>query len=136
MKGFRGIKVKRLVLVSWAAVVFAMLLMAGCKYSNVEETYPINTCDTSNISYGSYIQPMLKTNCYSCHTAGNAGLGGNYVLDNYNDVAAQAKKGFLYGDISDPDLTSVSHMPRGLASMPLCDILKVKAWVNHGYKNN
>jgi hypothetical protein len=119
-------------------LVLSITMTTSCQYKNAEEAYPINLKDTAGgVSYSKYIQPLLKTNCYSCHTAAvTQALGGGYVLDNYNDVATRAQVGDLYNDLNDPDVNSIRHMPRSQPSLPPADIIKVKAWIDQGSKNN
>jgi uncharacterized membrane protein len=126
-------------IISGTFLALVLIMAVRCTYKKAEDVYPVNntgTCDTSNVSYAKTIQPVLSTNCYSCHSKANSALGGGYVLDNYNDLAVQAQKGFLYANVAEKDLNSPSHMPRGAPSLADCEIFKIKAWVDQGYKNN
>ena len=118
-------------------LVLTVTMISSCTYRKEENYYPKTTCDTNSISYKDFIQPLMSSNCYVCHAASNALLsGGGYVLDTHTTLAAQAKAGTLYRDLSNPDVNNLQHMPRSLPSLPDCEILKVKAWINQGAQNN
>jgi hypothetical protein len=124
--------------ISGTLLVLTLIMAIKCTYKKAEDVYPVNNtgCDTTNVSYSASIQPILSVNCYSCHSKANSALGNGVVLDNYNDVSDQAKGGFLVANVTEKDLNSPTHMPRGAPSLPDCEIFKIKAWVGQGYKNN
>jgi mono/diheme cytochrome c family protein len=121
-------------IISGTILAMLMIMSMSCTYKKAETAFP--SCDTTNVSYSGAVVPILVANCYSCHTQANSALGGYYVLDNYNDLSVQAQSGFLVGNITDPDINTKSHMPRNAPSLPDCEISKIRAWVNQGYKNN
>lgn len=89
-------------------------------------------CDTSVYSYSKAVQPVMQTYCTGCHSASLASGGVN--LDNYVGIAAVASNGKLYGTIA--HISGYKTMPLGSASVPTCQITKIKKWVDSGYPNN
>ena len=114
--------------------------MNNCTYKNAEDIYPASGgCNTANMSYTNDIQPIMSTYCYSCHGSTPIGMNNKCSLITYADVAAQvdpASGDILYGEIVLPDVQSISHMPYLLPSLSSCQIAKIKAWIDQGYKNN
>lgn len=108
------------------------LLFSGCYYDVEEELYPNNgVCDTSSITYGLTIAPILNQQCNSCHSG--AAPSGNVDLSNYTNVKLYAENGALYGAIShNPNW---SQMPQGGNKLDDCTLLKVKTWIDNGTPN-
>ncbi len=125
---------KVLIGISFATIV---LFSNSCTYKNAEDVYP---CVTGNVSFSKDVQPIIVNNCYLCHSKGNALLaGGGYNLEGYSNdsfQASPAKGDILYGNISDPNINDVSHMPKNAPSLSPCDIATIKAWIEQGYQNN
>jgi len=90
------------------------------------------TCQTVNISYESYIVPLLQTHCMGCHSAASA--SGGIVLAGYANVNTYAMNGRLYGSVA--RLNGFSAMPQGQGQLPDCDIAKLKSWIDDGAQNN
>jgi hypothetical protein len=120
------------------SVLFIMalgfLLFSNCTYHN-EVDYFGNTADscvTTNMSFQTDIQPIMQSNCVSCHSSSLSSGGVN--LDGYDFVKPYAKSG---------KLSKVINHKFGVAAMPLnadklsdCTISKVDAWIAQGYQNN
>src|SRR4051812_34226718 len=65
-------------------------LLSSCKYDNydtlIKPTLPKDVIPDT-VSYTQDVVPIFKSSsCYSCHTTATKGAGGNYVIDNYNDL--------------------------------------------------
>lgn len=106
----------------------------GCYYDSVEELYPISSkaCDTANVSYVSFVEPYLRTNCYGCHGTGIN--SGGITLEGIDNLKTYANSGQLTG--------SLNHQP-GFSAMPPsapkaddCTIKKISAWVSKGTPAN
>lgn len=89
-------------------------------------------CDTTNISYSTYVQPVLQDHCIGCHSGGSP--SGNVNLDSYEGIKTVAEDGRLYGVIS--WMEGFPNMPRGGAKLPDCAIDKIKAWIEAGAVEN
>ncbi len=119
-----------------------VLTTNSCTYKNAQDVYPVDTlgCYRPNISFANDIVPILVANCYSCHSNANKSLGSGYVLEGYANDTLYVKSGpgtpDLYTNVSDANVTDFYHMPKGLPSISGCEISKIKAWIDQGYKNN
>lgn len=89
-------------------------------------------CDTANFKYSTAIEPLLKSNCISCHTA--ASPGGGIDLSTYALAKAFALNGRLYGSVNHS--AGYSPMPKGAAKMTTCEITQIKKWVDAGAPND
>ncbi len=85
-------------------------------------------CDTSNVTYTAYIQPLVAGKCVGCHGANNP--GGGIKLTNYAEVKASAQTGKFYGSIA--WLSGYKTMPQSGPQLSGCQTSKVKAWVDGG----
>src|SRR5450755_4369021 len=45
-------------------------------------------CDTQNMSYSNNVVPILKSNCYKCHSEGNSVGSYGHLLDSYENLSA------------------------------------------------
>ncbi len=111
-----------------------ILLMIGCSKTSEDQLAmpPPLGCDTVNMSYSADVRPILETNCYSCHGNGNA--NGGITLDTYQAVNNVATSGMLMGVIT--HTAGYSPMPKGGAKLSVCDINKIKDWIDRGASNN
>lgn len=89
-------------------------------------------CDTSNVSFSNTIQPLVSTNCQSCHN--NRSQQGGVNLEGYTNVKIYVDNGEFLGTIRhDPGF---DPMPRGSSKLPNCDISKIETWINNGALDN
>jgi hypothetical protein len=110
--------------------VLAKWILQGAKNNSCDAN--TSGCDIKNVTFTKVIKPILDKNCVGCH--GGTSPSANIQLADYQNVAKYAKSGSLYGSIShDPNF---SKMPKGGAKLNSCDIDKVKAWIDAGYKND
>jgi hypothetical protein len=89
-------------------------------------------CDTTNVTYAGTVKPILKTNCYGCHTGINAPKGLD--LSVYNSVKRVATNGKLYGGITHSP--GFPAMPKGASKLSDCSIAQIKAWIDRGAAND
>jgi len=115
-------------------IFIALGALTSCYYDNEEDLYPHRYCDTTAVSYLNDIVPPFRAHCYSCHDKTNAlAFGGGILIDDYAEVLKYVKDSSLYGSME--WLEPWSPMPPDYKIL-LCDRLKLKAWINQGYKNN
>lgn len=132
----RKLIVKNQIRVAGGVFVF-LLMISGCYYDSEEFLYPEinNQCDTSNVTFGETIQPVLSQYCYSCHSnSAAAAYGGNIKLEDYNDVKVYADNGRLLGALQhDP---GYSAMPKGAAKLDDCTLSLFSIWIEDGAPDN
>jgi hypothetical protein len=121
-------------------IILSLIIIAftySCVYHNEEDDYPQpdSSCDTSDVTFSSSVQPVLQQNCLSCHANNTASsLGGNIKLEDYEDVKLRADDGRLLGTISHE--SGYSPMPRGAAKLNDCTISIIEIWVNSNSPDN
>ncbi len=118
------------------------IVLVGCYYDKADVINPnaaFVSCDTTSVTYSSIASILSNNNCLNCH-AGSAGSGGGIALDNYAAAKASAVKGELLPSVRQDATCSACSanyqpMPIGGAKISDCNINKIAAWVNQGYKN-
>lgn len=107
----------------------------SCYYDNEEELYPNSTasCDTTNITYSSKIQPIMSTYCATtgCHNAvtGAAGIR----LDTYENVRNEASGASFFCSIQHQ--SGCSPMPKNQPQLSACNIQTLIKWQQLNYPN-
>jgi mono/diheme cytochrome c family protein len=114
-----------------------VLIASGCYYDNEEDLYPVQpgdalACDTVDVSYAGFVQPLMEQQCTSCHSGSFP--SGNIALATYEQVVAQANNGKLYGSMA--HLDGYSQMPKSGNKLPDCDLDKLKSWIDAGASQN
>jgi len=85
-------------------------------------------CDTVNVTYTAFIQPLMAGYCQGCH--GNNNPGGGIQLTSYAQVKSSAQSGKLYGSIAQE--AGYIAMPQNGLQLSGCQTSKVKAWITTG----
>lgn len=119
------------------SLTIGCLLFIACSKSNEQNLQGNNggntpACDTINMSYVNNVQPILQSNCYSCH--GNAANRGGISLDTHAEVSVLANNGKLLGVITHSP--GYIPMPQGMPKLSDCNISKIRSWVRAGAPNN
>ena len=116
---------------------FTVVSLSSCYKENFRERHPATfaniLCDTTAVmSYSTNIKPILDNSCTSnCHN----GAGPGHSLSAWASVKSDALSGSLYGSVA--WLPGYQIMPQGATSkIALCDITKIKKWVDAGAPNN
>lgn len=94
-----------------------------------------STCRSSSSAtptFAASIQPLLNTNCISCHSTASPSKGVS--LDNYNGVKAVATDGRLLGVIR--HTPGYPQMPLNRAKLADADIAAIEKWVLAGALQN
>ena len=117
--------------------IFGMLCMLtacllSCENKNEEDLFGSNDCDTSQVSYTGYIQPLFESQCYRCHS--DANLIAPFSLEGYDDVSTRVANGQLFGALN--HVQGYQAMPRGRPILPECDLAKINSWINNGAPDN
>jgi hypothetical protein len=101
-------------------------------------------CDTLKMSYSQNVVPILKNNCYPCHSMGNTVGSIGILLDNYKNLmnyvdTVNVNLSLLVGDIRhDPSNSAITFTPMPYMKPKLddCSINQIVAWVNQGAPDN
>jgi hypothetical protein len=128
-------------------VSLPVFFLGSCTSENL-----VAGCDTLNMSYSQNIVPILKNNCYTCHSKGNTAGSNGILLDNYSSVSGwatiiqidttqpkNADSCYLVGNIKHLPPNPILHftpMPYMKPQLDACSINQIVAWVNQGAKNN
>ena len=83
------------------------------------------SCDTTNVTFKSSVDPIFQTYCYGCHSATNA--SGNVDLTNFDQLAILINNGALLGSIRHD--AGYSPMPKGSSKLSDCEIGTITIWV-------
>ena len=116
-------------------ICLLLFFMISCTRQNEQaliDQSGVQPCDTTNMSYGNDINPILENNCVSCHNSTQSNDG--VILTDYNDVLTVVNNGLLLNVIEHN--AGYPEMPQGLPQLPACTINKIIAWVNRGAPNN
>ena len=113
-------------------MLFGLVVLSSCYYDSAENLYPSTKCVTTNMSYQTNIEPILKRNCYTCHSA--AVNFGNVTLDSYSELIKHVTSGKLLGSVKHN--TGFFAMPRNAPMLVDCDIAKIEQWIIDGSPNN
>jgi hypothetical protein len=120
------------VLAMIAIIIGSLVLFQSCEYDK-EILVPVSNClDTANISFSERIEPLLRSNCFSCH--GNGANQGDVSLATYDDVKTLALNGRLLGVISHS--VGFVPMPAGADKLDDCSIEAVRIWIEEGAREN
>lgn len=113
------------------AIVF---LVAGCYWDNVETLIPdLDQCDTLDVSFSADVIPILRNNCFSCHSNSNSpDFANGLSLEDYEDVSAMSDR--IVGAIMHMD--GFIPMPQGNEQLDSCQIKTIEAWASQGSLNN
>jgi uncharacterized membrane protein len=89
-------------------------------------------CDTTQVSFSTFVKPLLDATCVGCHSG--PGASGGINLSGYANTETVANSGKLFGAINHE--MGFQAMPQGGNKLAQCDIDQIKAWIDAGAKNN
>ena len=117
---------------TYVLFIFLATQMVSCAYNNEEELYPMESCDTTNVTYLATIVPIVTQHCYECH-GGTAQVSG-IPLEGHANIKSMIDAQRLLGAINHE--VGFSPMPKDRQKLAACDILKIERWVSDGAPNN
>lgn len=122
-------KTKLSTMIGASLVVGTSWTQMGCYKDNIEELYPITSCDSTNITWNGQIRSIVTTNCATagCH---NATAAGGYDLSNYAGVKLMVDNNRFLAVIES------GSMPKGAPKLDNCTIAKVRNWISNGAIEN
>jgi hypothetical protein len=116
--------------------LFFVFLIVACYYDSEENLYPQleSNCDTTIFTFSGAVKPILRDNCYLCHSNANSGFGNNIKLEDFNDVKVMVDNGKLIGSITHQG--GFSRMPKDGAKLSDCKIKLIQKWIDNNALNN
>jgi hypothetical protein len=126
-------------------ITFATLIFFFSGSCTHEQLAP--NCDTQNMSYANNVVPILKSNCYKCHSEGNSVGSYGHLLDSYENLQPYTTRdttviagdttigiSFLEGVITHaPGYIAMPYMAEKLDT---CAIKQIIAWISQGALDN
>ena len=135
----------RVLLVLVLAVIAVLMLVVSCENFNgpvpgktkpivVKDTTIIGgtKCDTLGVSYSKTVQPILQSNCVSCHSGPGATAGVD--MSSIDNIVRQVGRNRIFPNVL-TGKNGAQQMPQG-GRLSQCEIDQITAWVNQGAKNN
>lgn len=118
------------------------LILAGCTHKSwvLAPVTPVTPtgCDTTNVTYHADVQPILQSNCYSCHRTAEVASGGGLDLENFTSLKNYLQYGFRGDGIYGSKLYHcILHSQLALPMPPTytidsCSRNKIKRWIDMG----
>ena len=112
-------------------VLLSLTFLFSCYYDNQEFLYPEigNSCDTTNVTFTTGINPLMQNNCWSCHSNSMASsFGGGIRLQDYADVSSQSAR--ILGAMKHQ--AGFSPMPKNSGMLDPCSIRRFEIWISSG----
>jgi len=107
--------------------IITSIITAGCAY-NKKEVIQVPCTVPDTVTYTARIEPIVRNNCYGCHSAGSNIAG--FTFDSYAALKLYAQSGQLYGAIS--HASGYRPMPDGGTKLDDCTIAIIKKWIDTG----
>jgi len=108
--------------------LIATWIQQGAKNNGCNENY--GACDTVNVKYSAFVQPLIQAKCQGCHSG--AAPQGGVNLSTYTNVKTFATNGKLYAAV----IRTTNWMPKGGAKLDDCTLDKLKSWIDAGAPEN
>ena len=86
--------------------------------------------DTSNIKYAIDIVPILRSECYVCHSNGST----NGQFEDHADLINYVNSNEFWGRIN--HLSGYKPMPNNNKKLSKCQLKKIDIWIKNGALNN
>jgi hypothetical protein len=115
------------------AVCLSLLIASSCTYRKADNEI-VKACDTLNLSYSRDIVPILRDNCYSCHSGSFP--SSSISLDTFNTLKYYCVlPGNLFMRmIRQKDARPMPQPP--FKKLDDCQINQIGAWINTGAPDN
>jgi hypothetical protein len=108
-----------------SVILLFSITMTGCYYDKEDVLYPAENCDTVLVTYTLSIAPIMTANCNVCHSTALA--TANVITDNYDSLFIVAQNGRLWAAVNH---TGTFKMPKDQPKLPVCDLAKIKKWID------
>jgi len=133
---------------SWLLLASLLGLTAACSYTQLVPPAAVACAvvpPAASISYAKDVLPVLKAQCYRCHSATNYVRSAGSILNmedfnqlKYYALPANGLRGVSYmvGSVERRTDLGFLIMPYDGAAISACDIAAIKNWVEAGSPNN
>ena len=120
----------------WIYSSIIALALFSCGAGNSEETTTEVTCDLSEkVSYKTDVLPILKENCYECHSEEVYGRQGDgHKLEGYKGLKKHVDKKLVMPSIT--HAKGFINMPYKKAKLDTCKIAIIGKWIEQGALDN
>tara|TARA_B110000977_G_C10978391_1_gene455131 strand:+ start:777 stop:1145 length:369 start_codon:yes stop_codon:yes gene_type:complete len=110
-------------------------LIGSCDYDSEDQLYGTELCGTDAISYADIIEPIINSNCASCHSGASPSAG--LRLDDYDLVRASTQNAGSKSLVNRIERAegSAGAMPTNYR-LAQCEIDQINAWIEQGGLNN
>jgi len=109
------------------AIIFGI---SACYYDKGDELYGNTQCVTTNMTYTKDISVIVNQSCVNCHGSSAPSVGISH--HDYASVVENVKNGKFVGSVKQNG--TASNMPKGGGKWSNCNISKLDAWIQGGYK--
>ncbi len=127
----------RKVLIFCSVIIFCFTSFYSCYYDIEQELYPDENmnCDTVSLSFQHDVLPIIKQNCYRCHSFAIYSVsGGGINLEGYTQLKLYADNSQLMNAVNHTG--GVIPMPKDGAKLSYCDRAAINRWIlNHAPDN-
>ena len=123
-----------------ALVMF--LILFGCKKESATQNTIIKDCDSSRITYSGKVKPILKTNCYNCHSTAATANNPSMDFENFANLKTYMDLHFhLDTTYGSQFYNNILHTIGSKAMPPdkkmsACEIRTIKLWIDAGALEN
>jgi hypothetical protein len=135
--------IKQLAIIMTLAVL-SVLFFGSCNHEQLK-----SDCNTQNMSYSQNVVPILKSNCYKCHSTGNSVGSYGHLLDNYDTLTKYFTPRTYPIIVGGDTITYISYlegvithtqpfiaMPYMDGKLDTCAIKQIQAWITQGAPDN
>lgn len=106
------------------------LILINCTFHNEEILFADEVCDpTGEITYSSFVKPIIETRCATCHNADIP--SGSVNLESFDKLRGQIENGKFLGVIKHSP--GFLPMPQGGTKLSDCEIQKIEMWIIDGF---
>ncbi len=109
------------------------LILINCTFHNEEILFADEVCNTTGeITYSSFVRPIIENRCVSCHNADIP--SGSVNLESYSGLTVQVENGRFVGAIK--HRPGFAPMPQGETQLSDCNIEMIEIWISNGFPEN
>ncbi len=99
-------------------------------------------CDTLNFTYTASVKPILKNNCYSCHSSAVTETNGGLDLENFSSLKNYLNYFYRNDSIFGSKFSHIINQKGTVLFMPPtgkmtdCELSVISKWINSGAVQN